>query len=209
MNLSERLKKVRESLGKSQKEIAKLLGISFRAWQGYELGKNIPGSAVIVELAKIGFNANWILTGKGEMKNEVADELTEDEERAVKALYDKAFYKDLDFDIVSLCLSVITAYKNNLQEPITSGKEGRLWYTLQMILSEQKEEWRTEEKAKQILEALLKISDDFDIFRKLNMDHRSTHAFLAFLENPDSLNVRKHEIGKEDGKKGIHESIHD
>ena len=66
MSLAERLKDARNLLGKEQKEIADLLGISFRSWQDYELGKSVPGGKVFEALAKLGFNANWLLTGEGE-----------------------------------------------------------------------------------------------------------------------------------------------
>jgi transcriptional regulator with XRE-family HTH domain len=68
MPLSSRLKIARESLGKSQKEIAALTGASYRAWQGYENGENQPGAKVIEALAKLGINANWLLTGKGSVQ---------------------------------------------------------------------------------------------------------------------------------------------
>ena len=67
MTLSERLKAAREHLGKSQKEIAALAGASYRAWQGYENGENQPGAKVIEAVAKLGIDANWLLTGEGLM----------------------------------------------------------------------------------------------------------------------------------------------
>jgi len=68
MGLSERLKAIREISGKDQKGMADQLGISFRSWQDYELGKSIPGGKVFEALVKLGFNANWLLTGQGGMK---------------------------------------------------------------------------------------------------------------------------------------------
>lgn len=70
MELAERLKIARDSLGKEQKEIASLLSISFRSWQDYEAGKSVPGGKVFEALVKLGFNANWLLTGEGEMRRE-------------------------------------------------------------------------------------------------------------------------------------------
>jgi len=66
--LADRLKLIRESLGYSQKEMAAAVNASFAALQGYEAGRNIPGGKVFEYLACMGFNANWILTGEGEMK---------------------------------------------------------------------------------------------------------------------------------------------
>ena len=68
MSLSDRLKKIRAQLDLSQSGISKELGCSFPAWQGYESGKNVPGGKVLKQLAKKGFNVNWILTGEGPVK---------------------------------------------------------------------------------------------------------------------------------------------
>lgn len=66
-DISSRIKIVRESLGKSQKEMAKTIGISLPALQGYEAGKSFPGGKVIEVLVKLGIDANWILSGEGQM----------------------------------------------------------------------------------------------------------------------------------------------
>jgi transcriptional regulator with XRE-family HTH domain len=183
MTLPIRLKQVRKSLRKSQKEMAEYIDISFQAWQGYEVGKNEPGSKVIEALTKIGFNANWLLTGKGEMKL-------------------PPLGRDLDIIAKSLILSinVVMEYQDGLQEKMSPGKHNRLMYILYEILSEQNIEWQTKEKAKMILEALLKISENFEIFRRLNMGTESRVAFLAFLENPDALNINTKK-SEEDAKK--------
>ncbi len=52
----------------SQKEMDPLFGLGKRSWQRYESGKNVPGSGVIAELVRRGFDANWILTGQAEMQ---------------------------------------------------------------------------------------------------------------------------------------------
>lgn len=65
--LTDRLKKIRESLGLSQREMAEAVDSSFTSWQGYEAGRNTPGGKVLESLANMGFNINWLLTGIGEM----------------------------------------------------------------------------------------------------------------------------------------------
>jgi transcriptional regulator with XRE-family HTH domain len=65
LSIAERLKKARESMQLSQSEFAKIAGASFPSWQGYESGKNAPGSKVLEKLAEFGFNGHWLLTGKG------------------------------------------------------------------------------------------------------------------------------------------------
>jgi transcriptional regulator with XRE-family HTH domain len=66
-SFSTRLRQVRDFLGKNQREMAELIGVSFGAWQGYEAAKNIPGGAVLEALCAQGFNGHWILTGEGVM----------------------------------------------------------------------------------------------------------------------------------------------
>lgn len=47
--------------------IAEAVGSKLRSWQDYEAGKKVPGSQVIAGLARLGINANWVLTGEGPM----------------------------------------------------------------------------------------------------------------------------------------------
>lgn len=68
MTLAERLKKIRESLGYTQKEMAKALDTNPQTWQVYESGKSVPGGNVLEALARMGFNVNWLLTEEGEMR---------------------------------------------------------------------------------------------------------------------------------------------
>jgi len=63
----ERLKFIRQALGKTQKEMAQLLGVSLRAYQMYEEGKtNIPLPKLRILASQFGVNINWLLTGEGE-----------------------------------------------------------------------------------------------------------------------------------------------
>jgi len=71
--MKDRLKEIRGILGKSQRDMAKLIHISYQSWQGYEQGANKPGSEVLESLTRLGFNTNWILTGEGEMRTIMPD----------------------------------------------------------------------------------------------------------------------------------------
>jgi transcriptional regulator with XRE-family HTH domain len=68
MSLSDRLKRVRESLGYTQKEMAKANSTNPQTSQVYEAGKSVPGGNVLEALARMGFNVNWILTGDGPIR---------------------------------------------------------------------------------------------------------------------------------------------
>ncbi len=63
-----RLKAVRETLGCTQKEMAKAVGIKYRSWQDYESGKSVPGGNALIAVARLGININWILTGRGSFR---------------------------------------------------------------------------------------------------------------------------------------------
>lgn len=77
MSVTDRLKNIRGQLGKSQKEMAALLGISYRTYENYEKGLNSPNWDVCESLVKLGFNANWLLTGEGEMRRGAGDRTAE------------------------------------------------------------------------------------------------------------------------------------
>lgn len=84
MSVSDRLKTMRELLGKTQKEMASLTGISYRTWQNYEDGVNSPGWDACEALVKLGFNANWLLTGEGEMMQGTAVEAITEVQMEIK-----------------------------------------------------------------------------------------------------------------------------
>ena len=172
MSLPIRLKQARESLEKSQKEMANLIGISFRSWQGYENGKNEPGSKVIGALTKIcGFDANWLLTGKGKMNN---DSLRLDKKVLDKNEISKSF---------ALCANIILEYQDGLKVKMSNEEHSKLLYVLWQVVLNQNSEWQTEEKVKEILEAILKISKDFEIFKKLKMGTEAIDSFYDILLN--------------------------
>lgn len=67
MQIGDRLKIAREAIEKNQKEAAAICDVSYRAWQGYETGENQPGAKVFDALVNLGFDANWLLSGIGNM----------------------------------------------------------------------------------------------------------------------------------------------
>ncbi len=64
MTIAERLKNIRENLGYSRKQMAEILNCHIRSWDGYENGMSIPGGEVLSNLAKLGIDTNWVLTGQ-------------------------------------------------------------------------------------------------------------------------------------------------
>jgi len=66
-DLKDRLIIVRKFQGNSQKDQARELGISVTALQNYEGGWQYPGGKIFETLSRLGFSANWLLSGEGNM----------------------------------------------------------------------------------------------------------------------------------------------
>jgi len=74
MSIGERLKKARQSLGLKQTEIAKVLGFKSNFLSRIESGtKNPPKELIELFSLRYKINANWILTGEGDMVIENTD----------------------------------------------------------------------------------------------------------------------------------------
>lgn len=65
--ISARLKIARTALALNQREFASKSGVGFSTYQKYELGMSVPGGDAIEGFVRLGFNANWLLTGEGPM----------------------------------------------------------------------------------------------------------------------------------------------
>lgn len=64
-DLATRLKALRG--GKSQQEIADLVGVNINTWRGYEKGHRTPGADVISNLCQVtGASPSWVLSGLGQ-----------------------------------------------------------------------------------------------------------------------------------------------
>lgn len=63
-----RIKAARKAIGMTQEQLASLAGAKSKSGlQDNEAGKNMPGGQMIGALVRAGVNANWLLTGEGEM----------------------------------------------------------------------------------------------------------------------------------------------
>lgn len=182
--LAERLKRVREELEMSQKELAVKLGISFRAWQGYELGKNVPGSSVIEELVKLGFNANWILTGKGIMKTSV----------------EKEFYKMLDgafgkraIQVSSRISIVLNEYMKNDANFSQDAAED-MNVILFAILFKKDDAFLTDENILLAVKALRDIYKAFDILKEIGTNDIGIIEITKCILNPERMNPQQIDV---------------
>lgn len=65
--ISDRLKLARDIFELRQSEFASKCGIAYSTYQKYEMELSKPSSDALAGFVKAGINANWILTGEGEM----------------------------------------------------------------------------------------------------------------------------------------------
>lgn len=68
MDIPDRIKAWRQSLGMTQDQFAAHSGISKTTLVGYEVGQRKPGADALAALARTGVNVNWLLTGEGSMR---------------------------------------------------------------------------------------------------------------------------------------------
>jgi transcriptional regulator with XRE-family HTH domain len=80
MTFPERLKAARDAIGLDQRAMSAQSGVSYSAYQKYEIGCSLPCADAIAGFVQLGINANWLLTGEGPMK--LADLHTLQQERA-------------------------------------------------------------------------------------------------------------------------------
>lgn len=68
VQLGDRLKVVREFLGETQKTMSRRFRLGESTWQSYELNGKLPKGETLSELAALGIDMNWLLTGRGSMQ---------------------------------------------------------------------------------------------------------------------------------------------
>ena len=97
---AENLKKVRMSLGLSVNELADNIKIPARTIGGYERNERAVSLELVAQLSKIyNVNANWFVTGEGEMFNapqfeQVKDDLAQRMEKMEAALRNAGILAD-------------------------------------------------------------------------------------------------------------------
>jgi transcriptional regulator with XRE-family HTH domain len=160
MTLAERLKKARKCVEASQPEMAKLLGISKPAWQGYELGKSEPGSGVIKELTKIGFDANWLLTGEGLMRKVDRD--------------------TFNIPLLAVIIEALEEYEKDFQKKLTPEEKANFISTAcDMCLDDEATSDLTNDKIKQDMKNVFDFSTHLDLMIKTKRGRKQAIKLLT------------------------------
>lgn len=111
--LPDRLAKIRKELGISQRKMAEILGISHKGWQAVESGGSVPGGHTISRLIQLGFDANWILSGKGSMRNTPPEQ---------QQPYKWALTDQAPMNLDGMSQQPFFSLKTNIIDPILLGK---------------------------------------------------------------------------------------
>jgi len=186
MSLAARLREARESIGKTQRDMAKLAGVSNRVWQSYEAGKVTPGGKIFETLVDLGLNANWLLTGKGEMKY-----------INVNSFKHKRFLGAIDQGVFSLTHKAILDYQNETGRLFKHDVIGRLLSLIAFfIVSPQEGRWKTESEIRRVLELVIDCAEGYLIFRDARLGVDVNIALLSFLEDLEGLYAETTETAK-------------
>ena len=102
-DMAVRLREVRKSYGRNQKDMSRYLGLGEVTWQNYELAKTTPKTETLRMLEDDGYSSAWILTGIGTMRvdnSAVAEDTNtfEKYQRRLKTIYKELKNSNLDMD---------------------------------------------------------------------------------------------------------------
>ncbi len=99
--IKERLKKLRAELRFTQKEFAEKLGLNQATYTNYEYGNRDISNEVLENIAlKFNINADWLLTGRGEMfYNQSPNEMNDCDKQLIEEIKNN---QQLDFILEEL-----------------------------------------------------------------------------------------------------------
>jgi len=100
MPFSHRIKQIRKQLNLSQKAFAEKVDVDQGRVSQWEKEKSLPSSSSLIEIARLGVNINWLLTGEGEMMLEVPSSskskkiFSEEQKKEIERLIDERLKKN-------------------------------------------------------------------------------------------------------------------
>ncbi len=100
MMILHRVKQIRKRLNLSQKAFAKKVGVDQARVSQWETDKSLPHCKALIEMALLGMNINWLLTGDGKMivgvtsssKNKII--FSEEQKNEIERLIDERLKKN-------------------------------------------------------------------------------------------------------------------
>ncbi len=133
--IGDRMKLARKSLSLTQAAISDLFGCSLRTYQKNEAGISEGGILLILAFTGIGINANWLMTGTGDMSRTPKPSQVEEEQSAYEAQD-----KSLTVGQMELMRTAIEAIEEGLQtteDSMTPEKKAALILTVYDLLNKE------------------------------------------------------------------------
>ena len=114
-SLGNRIKKIRESLGKTQEDFGKLFGVTKMTVSHWEIGRRDPNIETLVSIIKIGeVSLDWLLLG----------EKSEEEDKSIIMIQLREKIKELEQKIAEQKI-FINMVAEKAPEYLTEKKKGR------------------------------------------------------------------------------------
>lgn len=92
ISLGQRVLALRKELGKTQVEMAKVVGVATATWQKIERDEGLPTGETLMQFEKLGINPGWVLSGLGpkllDAAGDAADQTSVPAEPLVKPVAD-------------------------------------------------------------------------------------------------------------------------
>lgn len=76
MSIGDRLRSIRTDIGATQEIMAEIVGLGAASWKRLELEDRAPKGDVMARLVEMGYSADWLLTGFGQMRRDASVETT-------------------------------------------------------------------------------------------------------------------------------------
>lgn len=189
--LSERLKQARDKIRKGQKEMAKLAGVSYRVWQSYEAGKVIPGGKIFESLSNIGFNANWLLTGAGEMMIEKKEDVTLSQKAVAKVKATDHLINTINntgyMKHFATVFAVVNQYTKDSQQDMTETRSIGLMDALIKMTEQKSDDWKTKDNILYLLNIIEQLSSVYQPLREFGMSSDAAISLIRYLDNPNYM----------------------
>lgn len=110
-----RLRIARLKIGLSQQDAATKFSVPYSTYKRYEAGANDPNKEVLESLVRLGINANWLLTGKGEMLLSGVGTSSESKNNENNNVDKKSYLRE-----IGICLSACSNYYKSEFDKIDS-----------------------------------------------------------------------------------------
>lgn len=127
--LSQRLREVRLWAGLTASKMADSVGLKDRkSWERYERGETVPNAEVLARLADQDFDVNWIITGKGAMRQGLPESSVPPRVNIPAPIPTEFEYDEEVLEQVARAISEVYREENARIQPMQLVQMAATWY---------------------------------------------------------------------------------